>query len=143
MIRTFEEKDAKAVALLEKECFSEPWSEKAILESYGNSTLFLVYEEEEKILGYAGLQIVLDECYVTHIAVTEKMRGLGIGSRLISALKSRAKQKGLRFISLEVRESNFAAISLYKKQGFVLVGKRRNFYTNPTEDGIIMTLEGF
>ena len=142
MIREFTLGDQKAIALLEEECFFEPWSEKAILESHGNSTLFLLFEEENKVLGYVGLQIVLDEGYITNVAVTKSARKRGVGSALISQLKEVAKEKGLIFISLEVRESNTAAIALYEKQGFKTVGKRKNFYSHPTEDGLIMTTEG-
>lgn len=143
MIREFIFGDQKAIALLEEECFITPWSERAILDSYNNSTLFLLFEEEGEILGYVGLQIVLDEGYITNVAVTKKARKRGVGSALISRLKEVAKEKGLRFISLEVRKSNAAAIALYEKQGFKAVGKRKNFYSHPTEDGLIMTTEGF
>lgn len=143
MIREFIFGDQKAIALLEEECFITPWSERAILDSYNNSTLFLLFEEEGEILGYVGLQTVLDEGYITNVAVTKKARKRGVGSALISRLKEVAKEKGLRFISLEVRKSNTAAISLYEKQGFKAVGKRKNFYSHPTEDGLIMTTEGF
>ena len=143
MIREFIFGDQKAISLLEEECFITPWSEKAILESHGNSTLFLLFEEEGEILGYVGLQIVLDEGYITNVAVTKKARKRGVGSALISRLKEVAKEKGLRFISLEVRKSNAAAISLYEKQGFKAAGLRKNFYSHPTEDGLIMTTEGF
>ena len=143
MIREFIFGDQKAIALLEEECFITPWSERAILDSYNNSTLFLLFEEEGEILGYVGLQIVLDEGYITNVAVTKKARKRGVGSALISRLKEVAKEKGLRFISLEVRKSNAAAIALYEKQGFKAAGLRKNFYCHPTEDGLIMTTEGF
>ncbi len=143
MIREFIFGDQKAIALLEEECFITPWSERAILDSYNNSTLFLLFEEEGEILGYVGLQIVLDEGYITNVAVTKKARKRGVGSALISRLKEVAKEKGLRFISLEVRKSNAAAIALYEKQGFKAAGLRKNFYSHPTEDGLIMTTEGF
>ena len=141
MIREFVLGDEKDIATLEKECFSSPWSETAVLESLSNNTTFLVFCEQGEILGYAGLQIVLDEGYVTNIAVTKTARGKGIGHSLVNALLSLGKQNGLAFISLEVRETNTPAISLYKKCGFLNVGKRKNFYTNPAEDAIILTKE--
>ena len=100
-----------------------------------------MFEENGKVLGYAGLQMVLDEGYVPNIAVTKSARGRGIGKSLVGALISLAKDKGLAFISLEVRESNTPAISLYTKCGFKDFGKRKNFYQNPTEDAVIMTKE--
>ena len=141
MIRKFIPSDEKDIALLERECFSSPWSENAILESASADTSFFVYTENENILGYAGLQIVLDEGYVTNIAVTKEARGRGIGKALVETLVALAKDKSLAFISLEVRESNIPAISLYKKFGFEDKGKRKAFYRHPTEDAIIMTKE--
>ncbi|MBO5852659.1 MAG: ribosomal protein S18-alanine N-acetyltransferase [Clostridia bacterium] len=141
MIREFMLGDEKGIAALEKECFSSPWSENAILESYVADTSFFVFTDNENILGYAGLQIVLDEGYVTNIAVTEEARGKGIGGVLAETLVAFAKEKGLAFISLEVRESNTPAISLYKKFGFEDMGRRKAFYQHPTEDAIIMTKE--
>lgn len=143
MIRVFQNGDQKDIAILEKECFSEPWSETAILESFGMGTVFFVFEEGERILGYAGMQVIPPEGYITNIAVTSASRGQGIGSALVDALVDFSKEKGIRLISLEVRESNLAAQGLYRKKGFAALGKRKRFYANPTEDAIIMTLEGF
>lgn len=143
MIRDFSPADAEAVALLEAECFSSPWSEQAILDSYSEGVLFILAEEEGRVIGYAGLQTVLDEGYITNIAVSRDFRGRGIGSSLVEQLKEKARQKSLAFISLEVRHSNAAAVALYEKQGFKTVGKRKNFYTAPLEDALIMTIEGF
>lgn len=140
MIREFTLGDEKEISALEIECFSSPWSENAILESVSSDTLFFVFEEE-KILGYAGIQKVLDEGYVTNIAVTKSARGKGIGKSLVEALISFAEKQNLSFISLEVRESNALAISLYTKCGFRNMGKRKNFYQHPTEDAIIFTKE--
>lgn len=141
MIRFFKAGDEKAIAALEKECFSKPWSEEAVLESFENGTAFLIFEEKGEVLGYAGLQVVLGEGYITNIAVTETARGRGIGKSLVTELINFDKSNSLEFISLEVRESNTNAISLYTKCGFEVVGKRKNFYTLPTEDAIIMTKE--
>lgn len=143
MIRDFAAGDEAAVAALERECFSEPWSENAITESAEAGTLFFLFEEEGEILGYAGLQVVLDEGYVTNIAVTKRARKRGIGSALTERIVSAGKERALRFVSLEVRASNAVAVSLYEKFGFKAVGVRKRFYADPTEDAIIMTLEGF
>ncbi len=143
MIRAYLPGDEVYIADLEKECFSEPWSENAVLESAKNDTLFLVFEEAGAILGYGGLQIVLDESYVTNIAVTAKARGRGIGKAITAALLTAAKERDLSFVSLEVRASNTVAISLYEGLGFKTVGKRKNFYKAPREDALIMTIEGF
>jgi ribosomal-protein-alanine N-acetyltransferase len=143
MIREFQPGDQKGIALLEEECFSSPWSETAITESRNNGTVFVVFEEKGKIIGYAGMGIVLDEGYITNIAVSKNHRNKGIGTALITELKRLAILKELRFITLEVRPSNIAALTLYKKMGFKQAGVRKNFYTSPTEDAILLTIEEF
>lgn len=143
MIRFFKIGDEKGIAELEKECFSSPWSEAAVLESHKNNTVFVVFESEGKILGYAGMQEIPPEGFITNVAVTSSARRKNIGSALVEALAEYSREKGISSISLEVRESNLVAQRLYNKTGFKSVGKRRNFYQNPTEDAIIMTLEGF
>lgn len=141
MIREFTLGDEKSIAILEAECFSSPWSEKAVLDSHDNNTVFFLYEENGEILGYAGMQLVLDEGYITNVAVTKRARKKGIGTALIDTLINFGKNNKLAFISLEVRQSNLNAISLYTKCGFKNMGKRKNFYQNPTEDANILTKE--
>lgn len=138
-VREFKENDEKAIALLEKECFSKPWSEKAILDARENNTVFLVAENQEKIIGYAGLQIILDEGYITNVAVTKECRGKGVAKALMEKLEEIGDKRELAFITLEVRESNLAAINLYKKFGYEKEGERKNFYENPKENAHIMT----
>ncbi len=138
-IREFKENDETFIAGLEKECFSQPWSEKAILEARENNTIFLVAEENKKIIGYAGLQTVLDEGYITNVAVTKEHRGKGVAKALMEKLLEKGEEQNLSFITLEVRESNLAAINLYKKFGFIKEGERKNFYVSPRENAHIMT----
>lgn len=138
-ISEIKENQIKSVAEIEKENFSEPWSEKSIRESLNNSTVFFVAEKEDSVLGYVGLNFVLDEGYITSIAVKKENRNCGIATALINKCFDFADQKKLSFISLEVRNSNKNAIDLYKKLNFNNEGLRRNFYRFPTEDAIIMT----
>lgn len=141
-VRPFEETDAAAVAEIEKNCFSHPWSEKTILESFATGTRFFVAENGQgEIIGYAGLSHILDEGYVTNIAVLPEYRGFHIGKRLVNTLIKYALENALSFITLEVRESNNAAISLYEKADFARVGMRKNFYDSPKENAILMTRE--
>ncbi len=135
------EKDFVDIATLEKECFSEPWSENAIKEGYENSTHYICFKQFGKILGYVGVQTVLDEGYITNVAVLKAARRQGIAEKLLIALFDFAKEKGLKFLTLEVRESNEAARSLYEKCGYKTVGQRRGFYQNPKEDAILYTRE--
>ena len=132
---------AKAIAALEQECFAEPWSEAAILESMANPAyVFLLGTEEKRTVGYVGAYLVLDELQITNVAVTVTARRQGVGDRLIDALVAEASRLGAKTVYLEVRASNLPAIRLYEKHGFTSVGTRKRFYTHPTEDGILMTL---
>ena len=135
------EADFSAIADIEKECFSEPWSEIAIKEGYENNTHYLVLKQFGKILGYVGVQTVLDEGYITNVAVLKCARRMGHAELLLCALNTFAKEKGLSFLTLEVRKSNEAAKGLYEKCGYKIVGERRNFYQNPKEDAILYTRE--
>ncbi len=129
----------KDIALLEQVCFSTPWSEQSITDAYKTGTKFFVAEKDDAVLGYVGLSAIIDEGYITNIAVFPEYRNMGVGSALIKYLFEFAKENMLSFISLEVRESNNGAISLYEKFGFREEGKRKNFYTLPTEDALILT----
>lgn len=130
--------DVKDIANIETNSFSTPWSENAISESLNSGTTFYIARLNNKVVGYMGLSKVVGEGYVTNIAVLPEYRRLGIGEKILGYAIKNSKNE-LEFISLEVRFSNNAAISLYEKLGFENVGVRKRFYTNPTEDAIIMT----
>lgn len=130
--------DAKDISDIEESSFSTPWSENAIRESMNAGTTFYVARFKNKIVGYMGLSKVVGEGYITNIAVLPEYRCLGIGKKILHYAIDTSKDE-LEFISLEVRISNNAAISLYEKFDFQRVGLRKRFYTNPTEDAIIMT----
>lgn len=130
----------KDVAEIERECFSSPWSENALREELTNENArFFVAENENGTLGYCGMHIVFGECYITNVAVKEKYRGQGIATSLMKKLEEVMINENGDFITLEVRESNFKAISLYEKLGYKKVGMRKNFYSNPKENAILMT----
>ena len=129
------------VAALERACFSRPWSEESLQsELWNDSAVIIVAEGEDgAVLGYAGLQTVLDEGYITNVAVDNTYRRQGIADELIAAFV-RFGQAKLAFLTLEVRASNAPAIALYAKHGFVEVGRRKNYYDDPKEDALLMTL---
>lgn len=133
--------DIPAVAEIERECFSSPWSENALLESMQGSTLFWVAKADERVLGYGGVDAVLGEGYVTNIAVSLPYRGFGLGTALTKAMVDYCEQNDFAFITLEVRESNATAISVYEKLGFTKTAIRKNFYTAPKENAVLMTKE--
>ncbi len=135
------ENHISAIAEIEKECFSSPWSEDGIRSELTNeSAYFFAATQDGVVLGYGGMHITLDEGYIANIAVRDNARKKGIGSAVLTVLINTAKEKGCSFLSLEVRKSNTPAIALYEKFGFENVGERKNFYTAPTENAIIMTL---
>lgn len=133
------EEDLEGIAALEKECFSAPWSLESIKESFNLDTTFFVCKQFHTVIGYGGINIVLDEGYITNIAVSKNYHRKGIGSAIINTLIKSGEEKGLSFITLEVRKSNLAAQNLYKKFSFEEVGIRKDFYTDPKEDAILLT----
>ena len=128
-----------ALAEIEKACFHTPWSE-AMLREELDKGIFLVVERDGQAIGYVGCQTVLDEGYITNVAVSPDCRRQGVGRALIEELAQRARAQGLSFVTLEARASNAPAIALYEGAGFVRVGVRKNFYTAPSEDAVLMTL---
>lgn len=130
--------DVKAIENIEKNAFSDPWSENAISESMRAGTVFYIASLNDCVVGYMGLSKIAGEGYVTNVAVLPQYRGNGIGKKIMNYAIEDSKNE-LEFISLEVRASNVVAISLYEKLDFNRVGLRKRFYTNPSEDAIIMT----
>lgn len=128
------------VYIIETECFSHPWSKQSLEDELDNDTsLFLVAKEEKEVIGYIGMSIVIDEGYIFNVAVCEKYRNKGVATALINELVTYGKKNNFSFITLEVRESNLPAISLYSKFGFIKVGERKSYYSNPKENAILMT----
>ena len=129
------------IEAIEKACFSLPWHRAALEKqmSAPNCIFLAALDDNGAVMGYIGLMYVLDEGYISNVAVSPEYRRRGVGDALISALAKRARTH-LAFITLEVRESNRAAIYLYTKHGFEVVGKRRNYYDRPKEDALLMTL---
>ena len=130
------------VAALEKLCFSAPWSEKSVASELSNPlSLWLVAVENDAVVGYIGSQSVEGESDVMNVAVLPQYRRQGIARELITRLVSALKEKGNHCLTLEVRDSNTAAIALYEKLGFRQVGRRPNYYRNPKEDALILRKE--
>lgn len=135
-----EKSHIKDIAEIERQSFSKPWSEKMIEAELENSTaIFFVAESENKAVGYIGIHAVCDEGYIANLAVLTDYRGQSIGKALLDIALGTAEGLGLKFLSLEVRPSNKIAVDLYKSKCFKIAGRRKNFYTEPKEDGLIMT----
>lgn len=126
---------------LEKQCFSVPWTRQALVSQLPDDMHIFIaaFDDVGNVLGYVGMMYVLDEGYISNVAISPEYRRRGIADKLIAALVSRANEKDLSFVTLEVRQSNAPAIELYRKNGFSKVGLRKNYYNKPTEDAILMT----
>ena len=131
------------VAEIEKICFSDPWSRRMLSEHLENecAATLVAQGEDGTILGYAGLLVVLDEGYITNVAVRPEYRRRGIAGELLGVFRRFAEGNRMAFLTLEVRDSNASARALYAKHGFSEVGVRKNYYDHPKEDAVIMTLE--
>lgn len=129
------------ILLMEQQCFSVPWTRDQLAAQMSDSMyIFLAAEDESGMaVGYVGLMYVLDEGYISNVAVSPSRRREGIADMLLTELYARAKAKKLSFLTLEVRESNAPAQSLYKKHGYTEVGMRKGYYSLPKEDAVLMT----
>ena len=127
------------IARLEIVCFSQPWSENALAEELKNENSHFLAAVSDRLLGYIGVQEICGEAYITNVAVFAEYRKSGIGRALLKSACDGAQSRECEFITLEVRESNSAATALYESEGFEKAGIRKNFYSAPTENGIIYT----
>lgn len=129
-----------ALAALEAQCFSKPWSANGIAAELENAAArFLVAETNGEVVGYIGVHEVAGEGYIANLAVHEQHRRRGVASALLRAAEEGALNRGVAILTLEVRASNFAAIALYTRNGYAVVGHRPRFYSAPTEDAVLMT----
>lgn len=130
------------ISEIEKECFSDPWSESMIAKAIENpSFTCFAAKSGESIVGYGFMYVVSDESEIMNIAVTKSFRRSGTGTKLMKKMISCAVSKGAAMMYLEVRESNIPAANLYRKLGFEAIGTRKNYYKNPTENAVLMAKE--
>lgn len=125
---------------IERASFPTPWPRDAYLQEIKGNRLasYIVAKVGEEVVGYAGMWVILDEAHITTIAVDPRYRRQSIGERLLVALIDEAMRRGARWMTLEVRKSNMAAQSLYRKYGFRDIGIRRGYYSDNREDAIVM-----
>ena len=136
-----ETRHLEVIAALEASVFHAPWSAESLALLTGDTGVGFVITEGDVALCYGGMITVLDEGQITNIATHESARRQGLATRVVGALVAEARARGLVQITLEVRESNAAAISLYERHGFRVVGKRPRFYQKPVEAALIMLCE--
>ncbi len=139
-IRPMEYGDVDAVVAIDQASYPTPWSEQAYRTELRNrSAVYLVAEGwDGRVLGYAGMWVVVDEMHVTTVAVASAHRRLGIARRLLVALCREGLECGATRMTLEVRSRNAAAIALYEQLGFERQGRRRGYYQDTGDDAVIM-----
>jgi [ribosomal protein S18]-alanine N-acetyltransferase len=135
--------DLEAVHVIEKESFSTPWPPHAYRQELENNRLahYMVARYGDRIVGFAGMWLLVDEAHITTFAVSAEWRRQGIGERLLLAVLDLSRSRGAHEATLEVRPSNAPARRLYEKYGFKLVGVRPRYYSDNNEDALIMTTE--
>ncbi len=131
-----------SVAALEKLCFASPWSAQSLelLTNDGIGVGYLLTDpaDADRVVAYGGMLITVDEGQITNIATHPDHRRQGYGAAILRSLLRHARDAHLESVSLEVRVSNTAAIAMYQAAGFVEAGRRKGFYTKPTEDALVM-----
>lgn len=131
--------DLEAIAQIERQIFSRPWSRDGFEASVmADNTVYLTARLDGEIAGYCGMIWCMDEAEITNVAVKETCRKKGVAIAMLQKLLACGNAHDVRSFILEVRKSNVAAIALYEKLGFKKCGVRKNFYEKPTEDAIIM-----
>lgn len=140
VIEKMREKHLDAVMEIERQAFTVPWSRESFeMEITRNRcAYYIVALMKEKVVGYGGMWLVVDEAHITNIAVHKDYRGMGVGKKIVESLIEEAKRRKLDAMTLEVRQSNYVARHLYEKYGFVPFGRRKGYYSDNNEDAIIM-----
>lgn len=146
IIRQMGKRDLEQVVFIEQESFSMPWTYEDFWSAVDQEEthylkLYLVAEEDGVILGYCGLWGIAGEGQINNVVVKEEYRNQHIGQRLLLELIRQGNLQQLHSYTLEVRASNDSARKLYSNIGFEAAGIRRDFYSLPTEDAIIMWLK--
>ncbi|NLZ82235.1 MAG: ribosomal protein S18-alanine N-acetyltransferase [Clostridiales bacterium] len=138
-IRKMAEADISYVYAIEKDIFSEPWKEEDFRRAIENTNNdYLIAEVDGQVVAYCGYWGIPPEGYIYNVAVQKEYRKQQIAYHMLTLLMERAKERGITELTLEVRMSNIPAKSLYDVLGFKEVGIRKDFYSKPTEDGVIM-----
>ncbi len=133
--------DAKKAYEIECRCFSVPHSLSDFeMEAQRDISYFALAKDGDEVIGYCGIVDVSKEGNISTFAVREDYRGKGIGKMLFGHIISYAKEQKMEFITLEVRKTNVPAIKIYEGLGFKVLGVRKDYYTKPKEDALIMTL---
>jgi ribosomal-protein-alanine N-acetyltransferase len=139
-----EERDLPAVLEIENLSFPNPWHESTFRGEMQHRPisfpLVVVHKLLGRVIGYVIFWVIGEDVQINNIAVHPDFRGMGIGERVLRHVIEEVKLRGARLITLEVRPSNAAALSLYRKLGFKTMGIRKGYYTMPPEDAVVLGL---
>lgn len=133
--------DLPRVREIEEVSFASPWPQEAYrteLEGNQSARYVVARDETGAVVGFAGMWVIFDEAHITTLAVDPPRRREGIGQRLLLALVEQAVALGARWMTLEVRPSNTAALVLYRRFGFRDVALRKRYYSDNSEDALVM-----
>ena len=142
-VKTATNNDIPGILEIEKSVYPRPWDEKAfeceLSKSKADSCVFLVArkEDDDKVIGYATGDVSVDYIHISNVGVHDEFRRKGIAAVFIRKMEQEALRRKLRSLTLEVRENNEPAVSLYRKLGFEVKGKREKYYENK-HDGFLM-----
>jgi ribosomal-protein-alanine N-acetyltransferase len=143
-VRRMREGDLPAVQAIEVLSFSNPWSDNTFRGEIQNtsisSPLVVVRRPAGEVVAYIVYWQIRDDVQINNVAVHPDHRGLGLGEAMLRYAIAKVRAAGAGFVTLEVRQSNTAAVTLYKKLGFEILGTRKNYYTKPDEDAHVMGL---
>jgi len=150
-IRRMKEDDLPEVRTIEALSFSNPWSDDTFRGEIQNTSIsfpLVVVRRpdnpvvaEDKVVAYIIYWQIGDDVQINNVAVHPDCRGLGLGEAMMRHVIARVRAAGASFVTLEVRQSNTPALTLYKKLGFEIMGTRKNYYTKPDEDAHVMALD--
>ncbi|MNS15632.1 ribosomal-protein-alanine N-acetyltransferase [compost metagenome] len=141
-IRRMQSADLPRVVEIERACFGERWTLASFQNELSNAaSTYFVATLGDRIVGYAGYWLILEESHVTTIGVDPKHQRKGYGELLMLDLIEHAAKHGARWVTLEVRASNIAAQKMYEKFGFTSLGRRKGYYQDNNEDALIMWTE--
>lgn len=140
-IKLFASEHISEIAKIERFCFSEPWSENAFSIFLGDNAFGVVALLDGAVVAYGGMLCVLDEGQITNIATHPDHRRKGLGRAIVNALEEEAERRGLSILFLEVREHNSVARELYASCGWKEIGIRKNFYSKPVDNAVLMKKE--
>lgn len=133
--------DLEGVLEVERESFTSPWTREMYaweLQNRGVCHIYVVRTSDCPVAGFCAFWLVFDEIHINNLALRPQHRGHGYGTALMHHVLAEARRLGARRATLEVRAGNAGALRLYERLGFYVAGTRRNYYTNPVEDALIL-----